>query len=331
MSQHLEKTYFKGMNYYNRNDYINARKYFELSYHTPGFMTDSLYRLLQIDLREGKYAKARMLLNANKDNHSLKLKKIYGLLENIENNFKTAKKYYNECLLEPKLQNKALLSIAKLYIQTGDNEIAKKMLETLQLNPNYEIQAIISLICLNILEQDYQEAKRLLQEIDVKKLTPKVSQHYKFLTMYIKYFNGELKIVPSNLSQLNDYMIYRLFDNSDELLLKHLKKHLNQKERNSNGCFLPNTDLKKLLNIAQETIKNLNPNHFENSDMYRFRLDNPIGYKEKDLTKDLCVVTIIGTKDILTMYPVSLSDEFDKEGFSTNKELILKRNNGGIN
>ena len=71
-------------------------------------------------------------------------------------------------------------------------------------------------------------------------------------------------------------------------------------------------------------------NHFEVSDMYRFRLDTPIGYKDDLITSDLCVVTIIGTKDIITMYPVSLSDEFDKEGLATSKELKLKRLQGGI-
>lgn len=39
---------------------------------------------------------------------------------------------------------------------------------------------------------------------------------------------------------------------------------------------------------------------------------------------------MIGTKDILTMYSVLLSDEFDKEGMSKSKELLLKRKQGEI-
>lgn len=69
----------------------------------------------------------------------------------------------------------------------------------------------------------------------------------------------------------------------------------------------------------------MNPNHFEVSDMYRFRLDTPIGFKGDEITSDLCVVTMIGTKDILTIYPVLLSDEFDKEGMSFSKQLLYKR------
>lgn len=39
---------------------------------------------------------------------------------------------------------------------------------------------------------------------------------------------------------------------------------------------------------------------------------------------------MIGTKDILTMYPVLVSNEFDQEGMSLSKPLLLKRKQGGI-
>lgn len=42
--------------------------------------------------------------------------------------------------------------------------------------------------------------------------------------------------------------------------------------------------------------------------MYRCRLDTPIGFKGKEITHDLCVVTMI-----VTMYPVLLSDKLDNE------------------
>ena len=73
----------------------------------------------------------------------------------------------------------------------------------------------------------------------------------------------------------------------------------------------------------------MNANHFELSDMYRFKLDHPIGFVGDDITSDLCVVTLIGTKNIVTMYPVLLSNQFDKEGMSFSKELMLKRTCGG--
>lgn len=237
MVQNSRESYFNGIDCFRNNDYINARKWFEISYNDSEFRDESLSKLLQIDLREGKYAKVRKLLEENKDNQTIQIKQVYGLLENIENNFQTSKRYYSECMVDSEMQNKSLLSIAKLYIQTGDNEVAKKMFETLQLNKYFRTQSTIGLICLNILEQNYKDAEKLLKSIDEMNLTPKLHQHYHILNMYVKYFLGNLKKSDNNFDPIKDYMIYRLFDNSDEILLDHIRKHMNQRDRNGNGCF----------------------------------------------------------------------------------------------
>ena len=322
--------YFKGIEFWNNNDYRNARYYFEMAYKYNGELNDlSLSKLIQIDLREGKYAKVRNLLKNNQSD-IIEFKQVYGLLENIENNFEKSKTYYSQCMIDPDMQNKSLLAIAKLYIQTGDNEVARKMLETLQLNRKFYIQSTIGLVCLNILEENYRDAYRYLKSINSDCLTSKLLQHYQILEMYLLRNLGKLKKSDNNFDSVKDYMIYRLFDDSEDLLLKHISKHMNQRDKDTNGCFFKYTDLKKLLIDAREKIENMNSNHFEVSDMYRFRLDTPIGFKVEEETRDLCVVTMIGTKDILTMYPVLLSDEFDKEGMSESKELLLKRKQGGI-
>lgn len=322
--------YFKGIEFWNNNDYRNARYYFEMAYKYNGELNDlSLSKLIQIDLREGKYAKVRNLLKNNQSD-IIEFKQVYGLLENIENNFEKSKTYYSQCMIDPDMQNKSLLAIAKLYIQTGDNEVARKMLETLQLNRKFYIQSTIGLVCLNILEENYRDAYRYLKSINSDRLTPKLLQHYQILEMYLLRNLGKLKKSDNNFDPVKDYMIYRLFDDSEDLLLKHISKHMNQRDKDTNGCFFKYTDLKKLLIDAREKIENMNSNHFEVSDMYRFRLDTPIGYKGDEITSDLCVVTMIGTKDIITMYPVQLSNEFDNEGFAYDKTIALKRTQGGI-
>lgn len=318
------EAYLNGINCWNNNDYIKARYWFEMSYSNQEFRDQSLFKLLQIGLREGKYAIVRKLLEENKDNPLIELKQMYGLLENIENNFETSKKYYSQCMVDPNMQNKSLLALSKLYIQTGDNEVARKMLETLKLNKDFNIQAIYGLICLNILEQDYEYAYKLLKTIDKGKLTPKLLSHYYSLNRHLLYYMGKLN------TNDHSYTANRFFDNSEETLLKHLHQHLNQVDKDSDGCFFKYTDLRKLLYDARDIINGLNSNHFELSDMYRFRLDAPIGFKGNVVTSDLCVVTTIGTKDIITMYPVLLSEQFDKEGMGTSKQLMLKRNQGGI-
>ena len=330
ISDDYKQAFFNGQKCWQNNDYINARYWFEIASKHEMYREDSLSKLIQIEIREGKYAKAREILNSHKDLNSVTLKQIWGLLENIENNFEASRRYYSECMINPDMQHKSLLAISKLYIQTGDNTVARKMLETLQLNNKFNTQSTFGLVGLSILEQDYERAFSLLKTIDERRLTPKLLQHYRILNTYLLSKLGRLKNVPNNFDPVRDYMIYRLFDNSEETLLRHISKHMNQKERNNNGCFFKYIDLKKLLYDARDKIENMNSNHFEVSDMYRFRLDTPIGYKGDEITSDLCVVTMVGTKDIVTMYPVQLSSEFDKEGFSNDKIIALKRTQGGI-
>lgn len=317
--------FYKGIEAFNNNDNITARYFLEQSYNSLEFRKASLLKLLNIDLKEGKYSKVRKYLKENEDCNDIRFKQIYGILENIENNFEASKQYYNECMLDPEMQNKSLLAIAKLYIQTGDYDIARKMLETLLLDKKFYIQAAFGIINIDILEEKYEDGYTLLKTIDEKNLYPKIFQHYRILNMYLLYFMGDLSKISNNFDPVKDYMIYRLFDNSEELLLNHIKKHMNQRDRSSNGCFFKYTDLKKILYDAQDKISSMNANHFEFSDMYRFRLDTPIGFKGDEITSDLCVVTEFGTKEILTMYPVLLSDEFDREGMSTSKQLMIKR------
>lgn len=330
LNNNFSQAFFNGQECWRNNDYVGARYWFEISINDSNFKEESLSKIIQIEIREGKYAKARQILNENKDINSVALKQIYALLENIENNFETSRKYYSECMVDPNMQYKSLLAIAKLYFQTGDYEVAKKMYETLQLNPKFYIQATFGLISLNIFEHNFFEAQKLINEIDTSKLTSKLMQHYRILNYYIKYFLGQMKMSDNKFDPVRDYMIYRLFDHSDNTLLNHIERHRNQNEKETNGCFFKYTDTKKLLYDARDVIGDMNANHFEVSDMYRFRLDTPIGYKGDVITNDLCVVTMIGTKDIITMYPVTLSEEFDKEGMATSKELKLKRLQGGM-
>lgn len=329
-TEEFKQAFFNGQDCWRNNDYVYARYWFEIASKHTEYREESLSKLIQIEIREGKYAKAREILTAHKNLNNISLKQIWGLLENIENNFEASKRYYSECMINPDMQPKSLLAIAKLYMQTGDNVVARKMLETLQLNNKFNIQSTFGLVGLNILERNYQDAYKLLKTIDEPKLTPKHLRHYRILNTYLLSMLGRLKNAPNNFDPVRDYMIYRLFDSSEETLLRHISKHMNQNEKNNNGCFFKYTNLKKLLYDARDKIETMNSNHFEVSDMYRFRLDTPIGYKGDEITSDLCVVTMIGTKDIVTMYPVQLSSEFDNEGFAYDKTIALKRNQGGI-
>ena len=226
------------------------------------------------------------------------------------------------------MQRQALMSLAKLYIQTGDYDIAESMLETLEFDNNSIVQSIISMINLCILKQDFDRAYKLLISIDKSKLSPKQVEHYRVTNIYLLYLLGKLKKENLNPKWSNNYTLYRFLDSSDESLVKHIGRHKAQRLKYSKGCFFEDTDIVSLIAESTTKIATINANHFETSDMYRFHLDKPIGFMGDCVTNDLCVVTLLGTKDIITMYPVLLSDEFDIEGNSHSEELKLKRLRG---
>lgn len=322
------EAFFRGNDCWNINDYAGARYWYEIAFNSPEYRDKSLARLIQLNFREGKYSEARSILNENLDNSSYYFKFLYGLLENIENNFEASKKWYSECMIDPQMQNKALLSLTKLYVQTADYEIAEKMFETLQYNQVFYIQATYGLICMYILTKEYDKAYNLLMSIDKNKLTSKLLIHYRSLYTNLLYFLGRLKNI--NDPDIVKYSAQLLLNNSDSLVLSHISKHLNQDQKMSSGCFFEDINLQKLLDDVKKQIAIMNPNHFELSDMYRFRLDTPIGFKGNEITNDICVTTSIGSKRIVTMFPVLLSNEFDKEGMSTSSELLLKRSRGEV-
>ncbi len=321
--------YLLGNKYLNKYEYFKAKQCYIIASERPEFKEDSILKLILVDFKMGEYYEARKKLKTNLNINPQKTFQYFGQVENIENNFNESLKYYSKCLSIPEAQSKALLSIAKIYIQLGDYDVARKMLETMQLDPPYFVQATFGLINLNILTGDFKQAHELINKINPVNLTSKLLDHYKSSLSYIRYQLGMLTENDKKTIR-NSYLTQRLCSSNDKILIQHIARHNDQSRRYAYGCFFEDTSVKTLLDIAREKIKSINANHFELSDMYRFKLPYPIGYKGDEIVNDLCVVTLTGTKDIATMYPVRLSPEFDKEGYSTSEELKLKRLRGGM-
>lgn len=288
--------------------------------------SDAYYKAYNIkrEIINGNYANARKMLNENKENKYMA--SLFGILENIENNFEKSKEYYLKSMKIANQQRGNILSLAKVYAQTGDYDVAINMIKSLLIYPEHKIQSLISLACIDIMTYDFYDAYNILNEIDTSTLSKRLMHHYSITKSYVEYFLGKLNKTQNNL----DYTIMRLFDSDDILLLDHIKKHNNEKERYTNGCFIPDIDLKRLVYNVKERIEGMNANHFEISDMYRFKMDYPIGYKGDILTNDICVVTSLGLKNIITIYPVLLSNEFDQDNLLNSRELKIKRLQGGI-
>lgn len=276
----------------------------------------------------GNFSRAREILNENRETDDKILIRSYGLLENAENNFEQSLKYYQESLKGANnySQDITLLSIAKLYLQIGEHDKSKSILERLQANPEFSVQASFGLIFINLLENNFRECERILDSIDnADGLTPILREHIANTRLVVKYLSNQIINVSDYSFKKNHYLPSILTGDNDVALLTHITKHYKRYVYGYCTGFFRDIDLERLVDEGKDRIKDLNPNHFELSDIYRFRMDRPIGYKYGRITRDICISTVIGTKKIITMYPVLLSSEFDKEGTSTSKVLKMKR------
>ncbi len=176
-----------------------------------------------------------------------------------------------------------------------------------------------------MIEHNYEKGYKTLKLIKTNNFKPDQAKDYEAMNFYFSYFLGKIdtQTIQENLNRR--YWIFRLLCDSEQALLKRVNYH---KENNKNpmpSYFLNSINLKKLLEEVREKISILNPDSFKLIDRYKFRMDKPIGYEDNQLTYDICVETILGTNKILTMYPVLLSDEFDREGNGTNERIRKKR------
>ncbi len=274
----------------------------------------------------GNYLKARKLLQENYKCNSHILNQYYGLLENIENNFYRSKEYFNNCLVFRGKELSALLSLAKVHMELGDYSIAKEILTNLQRKESYYYSATIDLIYLYILVHDYEQAYYWYQTIDFENVSARIYKQGQIIKTYLLKALGKNDML-NKIDCATNYTASRIINNSDENLIRHIKKHINLENEYYNDKFFSNIDINKFLKLVKKKIATLNPNHFEISDMYRFSLDEPIGYRDKEFTNDIVVVTVLDTKCIITMYPIKLSNEFDIENNAKNEELKLKRQN----
>lgn len=311
-----------------KKDYMRARCCFETTSRSNYQRELSLFYLLKMAVMDGNFSCAREILNENRETDDKILIRSYGLLENAENNFEQSLKYYQESLKGANnySQDTALLSIAKLYLQIGEHAKSKSILERLRANPEFLVQASFGLIFINLLENNFEECERILDSIDnADGLPPILREHIANTRLIIKYLSNQIINVSDYSFKKNHYLPSLLTGDNDVALLTHLTKHYERYVHGYWTGFFKDIDLESLVVEGKDRIKDLNPNHFELSDMYRFRMDRPIGYKYGKITQDICVSTIIGTKKIMTMYPILLSSEFDKEGASTSKALKMKR------
>lgn len=265
------------------------------------------------DLKSGNYDSARKSLENLSLTSDYNYFKYYGLLEKLENNFEEGIKYYGKGLRVTSEQPNSLIEVANLYIQTGNNYIGRKMLETLIDDKDYSFKAKINLIYLDILENKYEDAYKILQDISIQELDDNDLYLMDYIYKFLLY-----KLQNKICTQDNyPYVLSALLRKYNNMLLM---KNIADSKR-----FLKYMDYREFVRDMTGKIQDLNGNHFALFDMYRLHLDSPIGYCGDVLTSDVCVSTVINTKEIVNIQPIILSEKYDLADNLHSQKLKLKR------
>lgn len=316
-----------GEHFYKKKLYNQARSWFNVAKEYNEYKNKAIYYLILIDIKQGNYANARSKLNSTKIPAYLK-NLLLIKLNTLEYNFEAVKNNCQENMNYIENQPITLLKMANAYKQTGDYDISELMLQTLiNTSDKYEFVKL-ELAHLYMMKLDFYAADEILKNIDIRKLFDNQIVSCQTLEMYIKYYLGLLS-TKDNIYNPNDcYGKYRIFDQSDEALINHIAKHFIQDE-NYDSYFLKYIDIKKVLEEIKDKITSTNSISELNCERYNIKLDSPIGFNGSDMITDISVITIPNDTTILTMFPIKLSSDFDKEGLSTNKTLMKKRVLGG--
>ena len=313
-----------GVEKYKSKDYIGSLEYFKLNLQERPYDINSLFYLIRANTRINNFKEARKiyadnfkLLDANKSNGINDLV----TLELAETNYLAALdliyKYLNQCQ-----DLFTLKELARVNINLGNFTVARKIYETLILSDNERIklQSFLYLMSFYMQIGDYEKAAYYCYSLDL-------DAYFKYYPKF-NYFSFKSRLDAVLGKVYKDFYVPNILKTHDEeLLINHIKEHCNPEDRNTIGCFKKDLDIPKLLTKVREILPLINGNFSDDSIIYYYRLDEPIGYRCGNETNDLCIVKHCSGQ-ILSMYPCYLSDKFNEEGWLTSEKLRLKRERG---
>lgn len=306
--------YAKGKKY-NKRPQI-ARKFFEESYGFSSTRYKSLLQLISLDLKEGNFAHARMLINSHQEEYGNenRFNVFKSYVEHDEYNFGRERNIILQNLCENNYEftNEKLADIS---VQFGRTDEAFRAYCELLENPKWFTKGIFKMTQLEILGGDYKAAYNFLSLLDFNELNFHQQCIYKDFLKYINFLKGKLK--RKHINHLaNNYKYSRLLEKGEDSLIKHVEKHKTRRPDHNDGCLLRDINIPDLVAEAKEIIGVINPVYNLSSDKYYINMGRTIGTLLEAEMNGLCVVTFPGSNIIITMYPVILSEDFNKEGYN---------------
>lgn len=317
-----KEMYDTGVGLINAGKLVDAIPYFNKAKEDRECRFCSLMKLYNLYLRLSYYSKCREMLEEVSDLlFDDQLFSIRAQLDLIELNFHTALEEFGNCMNFNTPYNNAYYTsfygIADLYSEFGFYDIARNMYETVMTNDAHLASSAFRIIKLDLLEGDYRHAKKILESDERIKSEGKKYINNSLLIDYLLGIDISKRIEKSWMGQI-------LIDDTSKTSIKHISEHKKLQD-DSLSYFDENINLANLYEEVKERIKKMNFTSLAIYNYYIFRMGRDIGCFNGVPTQDICVNAIIGTDKIITMYPVNLSSEFNREGLLENQELLLRR------
>lgn len=303
--------FFNGKTEYNNKNYAVARYWYKIAMQDSKYAPKCIEMLFFTEIKEGRYDEARNLLNSYYFIDTDTVIKHFGHLEDMEYNFKKSRDYFEE-YAKYTIDLAADIGIARSYYQLGEYDRALEILNSIK-RKDFDKVTLYE-VCLLFYIGKYSEALRKINLINISKLEIRDNKIYRDILTLLKY---KLEILRD--SDITMYSHATLLDSSQSLLISHINNHF-EKEIDFKG-----SNIEEFIEMIKNIIENMNAIHYGGVDIYKFKLSESLGIKSKDNKNGIKVVTHLGSKDIITIYPIILSDEFDKEKNSSSQELMLRR------
>lgn len=224
-------------------------------------------------------------------------------------NYSLAEFYYTE-ILEHKGLNKnyALVGLGKIEKEKNNydksEEYFLKVIKSGSENKNF---AYYELIILYIKEERYLDAYKLFDEMIECNKYSKEKIAYSQIQNIIFYLKFKLNLLTKEEKENTSFYFKKQVVNYDEFeAIDHISKHLEETDNKIlHSLFNQNIDILNLYYVCSNLITNINPSLSTFVDIYTISFDNPIGTIMNEVTNTVQVVTIINTKNIIAIYPIS--------------------------
>ncbi len=311
--------------YFDQGDWVNARKCYLELYREGNRQKKNVYRLVQLDLKLDLYQEARTILEQIDSKEPCFLKTSISL-ETNEYNFKTAEKIIYSFMQKDNNQVEGLKLLLGNSLNRGEYDTARKIASSLLFDREHYFKAFQGLVQLDILTGDYEKAFYQLNRIDPLRLQDRqVKAWYNYCSQFIC---KRLNLEESSELAVDNYRhnIVLHPEQNKEMVIQHIQKHELGNENNQSefSSFFALTDYAKLYDVVRNKMKMSRQVYSFQDSQYALPMETPIGVIDGKISSDIGVASVFDQEEIITMYPISLSKDFNKDGYCYQKKMGVK-------